>query len=171
MGETRVAVYADDDSAGFGPALQVVTDQASMLMDSVTVLLHRLGVAYRSIMNPVFQVRRGTTGELLEIGPASDPLSSGGTDETWIHIQLAQSADRKALAEAERLLPKVLADARQVALDSGAMAATLRELANELDTDREGRFPGPGPQGRRRAVALAGRRTFRAAGLSALPGA
>jgi glutamate dehydrogenase len=69
IGETRVAVYADDDPAGFGPALQIVTDNAAMLMDSATVLLHRLGVAYRAIMNPVFRVRRGPTGELLEIEP------------------------------------------------------------------------------------------------------
>ena len=33
-------------TGGFGLALQVVTDQSTMLMDSVTVLLHRLGVAY-----------------------------------------------------------------------------------------------------------------------------
>src|ERR1700716_3901311 len=37
FGDTRVAVYAEDDPAGFGPALQIVTDNASMLMDSVTV--------------------------------------------------------------------------------------------------------------------------------------
>ena len=47
------------------------------------------------------------------------------------------------LAEAERLLPRVLADARQVAVDSRAMTGTLLGLANELDTDPEGRFPGP----------------------------
>ena len=142
VGETRVAVYADD-AAGFGPALQIVTDTASMLMDSVTVLLHRLGVAYNAIMNPVFRVRRGPTGELLEIEPASDAASADGIDETWIHVELARSVDRKSLAEAERLLPNVLADARQVALDSGAMAATLRGLAGDLDADPEGRFPGP----------------------------
>ena len=59
LGETRVAVYPDDDPGGFGPALQIVTDNAAMLMDSATVLLHRLGVAYTAIMNPVFRVRRG----------------------------------------------------------------------------------------------------------------
>ena len=143
VGETRVAVYADDDPGGFGPALQIVTDHASMLMDSVTVLLHRLGVAYRAIMNPVFQVRRGPTGELLEIEPASDAASRDGIDEMWIHVQLARFVDRRSLAEAERLLPNVLADARQVALDSGALAATLRGLAGDLDSDREDRFPGP----------------------------
>ncbi|MGH3676634.1 MAG: NAD-glutamate dehydrogenase [Mycobacterium sp.] len=144
VGETRVELYAQDDPAGFGPALQIVTDYATMLMDSVTVLLHRLGVAYKAIMNPVLRVRRSPTGELLDIRPASEADSSReGIDEAWIHVQLASSVDSKALAEAERLLPNVLADARQVALDSRALTGTLLGLANELDTDPEGRFPGP----------------------------
>ena len=61
FGDTRVAVYADDDPAGFGAALQIVTDNAAMLMDSVTVLLHRLGVAYTAIMNPAAWAERLTT--------------------------------------------------------------------------------------------------------------
>ena len=57
-GASCVAVYHDDDPAGFGPALQLVTDHGGMLMDSVTVLLHRLGVSYTALMTPVFKVRR-----------------------------------------------------------------------------------------------------------------
>jgi glutamate dehydrogenase len=142
FGATRVAVYADDDPAGFGPALQIVTDNASMLMDSVTVLLHRLGVAYTAIMNPVFRVRRGASGELLEVEPASDAAFRDGIDEAWIHVQLAESVDSKSVEEVNRLLPSVLADARQIGLDSTSMAAMLRSLAAELDFDHEGRFPG-----------------------------
>src|SRR5882724_6507327 len=126
FGDTGVAVYAEDDPAGFGPALQIVTDNASMLMDSVTVLLHRLGVAYTAIMNPVFRVRRGHSGELLALEPAADAPFGDGVDETWIHVQLAESVDSKAVAEVQRLLPGVLADARQVSLDSTSMAAMLR---------------------------------------------
>ena len=37
VGETRVAVHAADAPDGFGPALQIVTDDSEMLMDSVTV--------------------------------------------------------------------------------------------------------------------------------------
>jgi len=142
-GATRVAVYAPDDPAGCGPALQIVTDNATMLMDSVTVLLHRIGVAYKAIMNPVFRVRRGASGELLEIVPAQQATFGDGIDETWVHVQLSGSVDKRALAEAEKLLPRVLADARQVALDSTAMAATLRGLAAELDSDNGRRFPSP----------------------------
>ena len=135
-GATGVAVYTADEPGGFGPALQIVTDNATMLMDSVTVLLHRIGVAYTAIMNPTFRVRRGTAGELLEIAPTSDATFGDGFDETWVHVQLASSVDRRALSEAETLLPRVLADARQVAVDSTAMAAALRGLAAELDSDQ-----------------------------------
>ncbi|MEH3140892.1 MAG: NAD-glutamate dehydrogenase [Mycobacterium kyogaense] len=140
-GATLVAVYGADEPGGFGPALQVITDSATMLMDSVTVLLHRVGVAYKAIMNPVFRVRRGAGGELLDIVPASEATFGDGVDETWVHVQLSSAVDRRALAEAERLLPRVLADARQVALDSQSMGATLRGLAAELDSDTGRRFP------------------------------
>ncbi|BBU21995.1 NAD-glutamate dehydrogenase [Mycobacterium xenopi] len=143
-GESRVAVYAADDPAGFGPALQVVTDHGTMLMDSVTVLLHRLGVAYLAIMNPVFEVRRSPSGDLLSVEPPTGAAET--VEETWIHVQLSPSVDRNALAEAERLLPGVLADVRQVAADSAAMIATLNELANDVDTNRNGRYDGPDRQ-------------------------
>jgi len=81
------------DDAPVLAALQIVTDNASMLMDSVTVLLHRLGVAYKAIMNPVFRARRGPSGELLAIEPASDAPFGDGIDEIWIHVQLAESVD------------------------------------------------------------------------------
>ncbi|MGD9621449.1 MAG: NAD-glutamate dehydrogenase [Mycolicibacterium sp.] len=144
-GATGVAVYSAEEPGGFGPALQIVTDNATMLMDSVTVLLHRIGVSYTAIMNPEFRVQRGAAGELLEIAPPSEATFADGIDETWVHVQLASSVDRRALAEAETLLPRVLADARQVAVDSTAMAAALRSLSAELDGDHglEGgqRFP------------------------------
>src|SRR6202161_3188222 len=139
-GESRVAVYPPDGPSGFGPALQVVTDDGAMLMDSITVLLHRLGVAYLAIMNPVFHVRRDSDGDLLAVG-AKDS-GGDGIDETWIHVQLVPSVDRKALAEAERLLPGVLADLRRVAADSTAMIAVLNELARAVETNANGHYPG-----------------------------
>lgn len=142
VGETKVAVYGADDPAGFGPAMQIVTDYTPMVMDSVTVLLHRFGVSYTAIMNPVFRVRRDPNGDLLDVRPPADPAAREGVDESWIHVQLAQAADSKALTEVAQLLPGVLADARQVSLDSSAMGATMRGLAQGIDTDPEGRFPG-----------------------------
>src|SRR6201996_5224896 len=138
-GESRVAVYPPDDAGGFGPALQVVTDDGAMLMDSVTVLLHRLGVAYAAIMNPAFHVRRDGAGELLAVNPKDS--GGDGIDETWIHVQLSPSVDRNALTEAERLLPGVLSDLRRVAEDSTAMIAMLNELAHDVETNANGHYP------------------------------
>lgn len=138
-GETNVAVYPGD--AETGPALQIVTDQAPMLVDSVTVLLHRLGVAYSAIMNPVFRVRRDADGQLQDIRPVADAVPGDGVDECWILIPVTGAADGGALTEATRLVPGILADARQIGLDTGAMAAALHGLANDLATDVEGHFP------------------------------
>ncbi|MBV9638991.1 MAG: NAD-glutamate dehydrogenase [Mycobacteriaceae bacterium] len=138
-GATNITAHLDDDAGGFGPALQLVTDQAPTLMESVNVLLHRLGVAYLAIMSPIFSVHRRPDGELIDMSPATEDGS--GVDEAWIHVQLAPSVDRKAVAEAKRLLPPALADARQVARDSDAMTGALRNLADALDSDTTGRFP------------------------------
>ena len=137
-GDTLVEVYGATEPGGFGPALQIVTDQADTLMDSVTVLLHRLGVAYVSLMHPVLQVRRDADGALLDV---TAETSADAIAESWIHVQLAESVDQRALAEAVRLLPMVVADARQVAGDSAALAAALGVLAARIEAD-PGRFPG-----------------------------
>lgn len=141
-GESAVAVYLADDPGGFGPALQVVTEHGGMLMDSVTVLLHRLGVAYTAIMTPVFEVRRDRAGDLISIGPKPDDTSPY-VGEAWIHVQLSASVDRKALAEVERLLPKVLADVERVATDATALIATLAEVAADVDTNADGHYAAP----------------------------
>lgn len=143
LGETRVAVYAGDDPAGFGPAMQVVTEHGAMLMDSVAVLLHRLGVAYVGIMNPIFVAHRGPTGDLASIGPIDAETPLDGVEEMWIHVQLSPSVNRKALAEAERLLPNVFADVRQVAADATAMIEALDGVADDVEANDQGHYSAP----------------------------
>ena len=141
-GESCVAVYPADDPAGFGPALQVVTDNGGMLMDSVTVLLHRLGVDYTALMTPVFAVHRSPTGELLSVEPKA-PGTPQYVGEAWIHMQLSPSVDSKTLAEVERLLPMVLSDVQLVAADAAAIIATLSDLAADVDANTDGHYAAP----------------------------
>lgn len=138
-GQTKVEVYPGD--ADSGPALQIVTEQAAMLVDSVTVLLHRHGIAYPAIMNPVFRVRRDADGTLLDFRPAAEATGGDGVDECWILVPVIGAADGSALTEVVRLLPGVLAEARQIGQDSAAMGAALHALANDVATDVDGRFP------------------------------
>lgn len=146
-GETLVEVYGTGGSDGVGPALQIVTDQATMLMDSVTVLLHRLGVAYVALMHPTVRVTRDGEGALIDARPCSHDGShddaAAAIEESWIHIQLSPTVNGRALAEAVRLLPMVVADARQVGQDSAALSTTLLELSHQMAADDGTRFPGP----------------------------
>jgi glutamate dehydrogenase len=141
-GTSCVCVYPPDDPAGFGPALQVVTDHGSMLLDSVTVLLHRLGVAYAGIMTPVFEVHRSPTGDLLSIEP-KPPGATQYDGEAWIYVPLSPSVDNKALAEVERLLPKVLDDVEQVASDAALLITALSDLAAAVDANSDDHFSAP----------------------------
>ena len=142
VGETLVEVYGTDDPGGFGPALQIVTDQDVMLMDSVTVLLHRLGVAYVALMHPAVWVCRDADGTLIEVRSTGHETDGDAVEESWIHIQLSPTVNQRAVAEAVRLTPMVVADARQVAHDSAALAATLLGLAHDIAADDGARFPG-----------------------------
>ncbi|MBV8928312.1 MAG: NAD-glutamate dehydrogenase, partial [Mycobacteriaceae bacterium] len=139
IGETNVAAYADDDPGGFGPAVQVVTNDGAMALESLTVLLNRLGLAYVAIMSPVFGVRRSPDGTLVDIHTGNG-ATPDAVDEAWIHVQLAPGVDPHTLAEAKRLLPGVLTSAQQVAGDTDAMKSTMRRLADALDSDTAGRF-------------------------------
>ncbi|MGI9124874.1 MAG: NAD-glutamate dehydrogenase, partial [Mycobacterium sp.] len=140
-GETLVAVFGAADE--FGPALQIVTDRATMLMDSVTVLLHRLGVGYVGLTHPSVWVSRDADGTLTGLRAEADGADPAAIEESWIHIQLSPRVDQRARTEAVRLLPMVVADARQVAEDSPALSATLARLAHEIAADDGTRFPGP----------------------------
>lgn len=144
-GQTRVAVYDAGDEWGFGPALQVVTEHGDLLMDSVAVLLYRLGVAYLGMMTPVFTVRREADGRLraVELENAHGSMTAPNQAETWIHVQLAPSVSRHTLAETARLLPDAMADVRQVATDSKAMRTALTELAADIETNRSGHYSAP----------------------------
>ncbi|MCV7092291.1 NAD-glutamate dehydrogenase [Mycobacterium interjectum] len=148
LGECRpergscVCVHPADDPDGFGPALQVVTAHGSMLLDSVTVLLHRLGVGYGGIMTPVFDVRRDSNGDLLSVEPKA-PGTSQFDGEAWIYVPLSPSVDGKALAEVERLLPKVLTDVEQVATDAAAMITALGDLEAAVEANADDRYAAP----------------------------
>ena len=121
----------------------MVADDAPMLMESVTVLLNRLGVAYVAIMSPVFRVRRSPDGALEEIPRRLDDgaKSADGIDESWIHVELAAGADRDALTGGRTPVAAVVTDAQRVARDTEAMRDALHKLADAMDNDAYGRFP------------------------------
>ncbi|MGN5239635.1 MULTISPECIES: NAD-glutamate dehydrogenase domain-containing protein [unclassified Rhodococcus (in: high G+C Gram-positive bacteria)] len=129
-GTTATRVYRTDEAAG--AAVQIVTDDMPLLVESITALLSRLGAIIAALVHPVFAVDRDSDGALLEMTP-DGALQSDAPAESWIHIQLQPSTPPDVLAGIEGEIDGVLDDVRQVVIDSDAMSTVQNRLAEELD--------------------------------------
>lgn len=130
--EVLTRVYRPGDRWDVGAALQIVTDDMPLLVESVIALLTRLGVALRELVHPVVSVRRDEDGGLREMVADTTP-PSGFVTESWIHVQLHPATAEAALDAVGTEVGGVLADVRQVGADTAEMLARERDLATELD--------------------------------------
>ncbi|GEM31177.1 putative NAD-dependent glutamate dehydrogenase [Nocardia neocaledoniensis NBRC 108232] len=129
-----VRVYHPDDGSGMGAAVQVVTDDMGLLVESITAALGRMQVNVSEVIHPIFEVTRDADGVLVGAAPHEvDGNNAPGEPESWMHLQLHPSTSRAQLDEIERTLPEVIADVRQVIDDTEAMTAVQSSLADQLD--------------------------------------
>jgi len=132
-GERRVRVHHPDDGLGLGAALQLVTDDMPLLVESVTAALTRIGVSVSEVIHPIFEVIRDADGRLESAAPHEvDGNGVAGLRESWMHMQLHPSTSRELLTRLENEIPDVLTDVRQVIGDTEAMRAMQDGLAHEL---------------------------------------
>ncbi|MET9487878.1 NAD-glutamate dehydrogenase [Nocardia sp. NPDC006630] len=138
-GTANVRVYHHDDDTDLGAAVQMVTDDMPLLVESVTSSLTRMGISVSEVVHPVFEVTRNADG-LLEAAVPHEVDGNGGTGlrESWMHLQLHPSTSRELLEKIETALPDVLTDVRQVISDTEAMRAAQQRVADELDVAVKG---------------------------------
>ncbi|KZM75706.1 NAD-glutamate dehydrogenase [Nocardia terpenica] len=133
-GESRVRVYHPDDGSGLGAALQLVTDDMPLLVESVASALSRMGISVSEVIHPIFEVTRDAQGLLQSAAPHEvDGNGASGLRESWMHVQLHPSTSADLLARIEARIPDVLTDVRQVIGDTEAMRAVQDRLADELE--------------------------------------
>ncbi|PKV77355.1 NAD-glutamate dehydrogenase [Nocardia fluminea] len=133
-GKASVRVHHPDDGTGMGAAVQVVTDDMPLLVESITAALGRMQVSVSEVIHPIFEVSRDEKGHLT--GAAAhevDRHGATGLTESWMHLQLHPSTSRAQLEDIERTMPEVIDDVRQVIDDTEAMAAVQSSLADALD--------------------------------------
>ncbi|MFC8384638.1 NAD-glutamate dehydrogenase [Nocardia sp. NPDC057272] len=133
-GKASVRVHHPDDGTGMGAAVQVVTDDMPLLVESITAALGRMQVSVSEVIHPIFEVVRDEKGHLT--GAAAhevDGHGATGLTESWMHLQLHPSTGRAQLDHIERTMPEVIDDVRQVIDDTEAMAAVQSSLADALD--------------------------------------
>ncbi|WP_017558480.1 NAD-glutamate dehydrogenase [Nocardiopsis baichengensis] len=136
QGRAKVRVFnptaADDGWDLDRTVVEVVTDDAPFLVDSVTMELDRQGLAVRLVVHPQLSVARDLAGHLREVEPAAGEDGLLPLPESWMHIEVERQSDPTVLKEVASDLERVLGDVRAVDEDKAKMRARATELADEL---------------------------------------
>ena len=137
-GATRIRIYnpqfESDGWQSSHTAVEVVTDDAPFLIDSISMELNRRGFGVHLIIHPVMRVRRDEAGDLLEVLPR-DSDAEQAVAESVIHAEVVRHTDPEELREIERELRRVIAEVRAAVEDWPQMRRRALELAEELAAD------------------------------------
>ena len=128
--------------------VQIVTDDMSFLVDSVSAEITQQGRSIRVVIHPRFWVKRDELGELIEILDRDvlpgESVPDGSIQESWITVEIDRESDSVDLVAIESRIQQVLADVRATVEDWPAMQAKLADVVSEIETaagvsDRERR--------------------------------
>lgn len=140
-GQIALAIYTPDfDRHGWHSAhtvIDIVTDDMPFLVDSITMTVHRHGLAIHKLMHPLLGIERDTAGSLLR---SAERGAAGTRTESWIHLEI----DRVSARQIDALrteIADVLADVRAAVEDHIPMrqsvATAIADLENESGPENQ----------------------------------
>ncbi|MUG03902.1 NAD-glutamate dehydrogenase, partial [Bacillus tequilensis] len=107
-GETLVSVFTPTLSehgwTSRRTIVDICTDDAPFLVDSVTAAIAGQGLAAHLLLHPLVSVRRGDDGELIETD------AHGGALESWMHLEVDRVPTDEGRAALKDRLTSVLGD-------------------------------------------------------------
>ena len=130
-GVASIRVFNPGPADGFEgnhTIVQIVNDDMSFLVDSVTIALAAHGVASQGMVHPVFPVRRDAQGKLLAVGE--------GAPESLMHIDADRIVDPEKMQALRASIASALGDVRAAWLDWEAMREKMVAIAGELGERR-----------------------------------
>ncbi|WP_067180922.1 NAD-glutamate dehydrogenase [Microtetraspora niveoalba] len=137
QGRALVSAYTPTmEECGWDPGhsvIQVVTDDMSFLVDSVTMELDRHHIGIHLLVHPQMRVRRDMAGAML--GPGQEEAAGQVLPESWMHIEIDRQTDPAVLKELEADLQRVLQDVRQAGEDFPKMRALAVNTAEDVAAD------------------------------------
>ncbi|MHA1536660.1 MAG: NAD-glutamate dehydrogenase [Alphaproteobacteria bacterium] len=114
--------------------IEIVNDDMPFLVDSIAAELNRRDISVHLLIHPIFRVRRGTTGTLLDIEASGGAGSGGGgTAESLMHIEIDEVSASAVLGDIESGLLGVLGDVRHAVNDWQAIRGRLDEALGSLN--------------------------------------
>ena len=109
--------------------LQIVTDDAPFLVDSVAMATRRIGLGIELVVHPVLWVRRDGDGALEALSDSSDPLAHA---ESFMHFELERTSDDATLRLLEHEVQMTVANVHAGVDDWQLLRARITELALEI---------------------------------------
>ncbi len=134
--QTLVHVYNPDvEQHGWQSThsvVEVITDDAPFLVDSLSMLFVRKELKNHLIMHPVMRINRNTKGYIEQVCPRNPQVSQDQTADTLVeavlHFEIDRQADEAILNQLKREIEEVLSDVRAVVEDWGPMRAKIKEI-------------------------------------------
>ena len=101
--------------------VEIVNDDMSFLVDSVTMEANRHGLTLHLIVHPIIGVTRAADGTLTGVAAEG---AAGGQRESFIHVEVDRVSGHAALEALATDVARVLADVRVAVADWKAMQDT-----------------------------------------------
>ncbi|MGB6285248.1 MAG: NAD-glutamate dehydrogenase [Xanthobacteraceae bacterium] len=111
--------------------LEIVNDDMPFLVDSVVSELNSRGLAIRSLVHPIFLVRRDAAGRLVDFEAAQ---AVDARRESFIHFHVDEADDPAQRAAVVHALNDILAEVRISVQDWQPTLARVRDAIAELET-------------------------------------
>jgi glutamate dehydrogenase len=110
--------------------VEIVNDDMPFLVDSVSMEIHRQGLAVHLLVHPIYAVQRDARGRLQSIAPrgAAPELPR----ESWMYVEVDRLVDAQQRSALCTGIERVLADVRAAVVDWKPMVARMREASAEL---------------------------------------
>ncbi|MEP7044925.1 MAG: NAD-glutamate dehydrogenase, partial [Dokdonella sp.] len=109
--------------------IDVVTEDAPFLVDSVSMAIAACGLAVHAIIHPIFRIARDPSGHLLNFGSGD---SAAGAAESVMHFEVDRVTEPAELERLKRTIGAALDDVRASVNDWKAMRERMLAIANEL---------------------------------------
>jgi len=113
--------------------VEIVNDDMPFLVDSITAELNRRDLSVHLLVHPIFRVRRGKAGALIEVGASGIGGAGAGSAESFMHIEIDEVSTPEALKEIESTLGSVLGDVRDAVSDWQKIRGKLDETLGRLN--------------------------------------
>ncbi|WP_119302959.1 NAD-glutamate dehydrogenase [Dongia deserti] len=111
--------------------VEIVNDDMSFLVDSVTAELARQNLDVHLVVHPIMRIGRDSSGQMVEIGKKD--AQGVGSAESVMQIRATQVAQPEKLAQITRGIESVLKDVRVAVTDWREMRERLRETIEAID--------------------------------------